>query len=98
MIRPVISTELVPGGVSGDKLMIEDLGFGLVVSLGLSAMMIFLANRKWDASTLHHAMISLKLSFVVDCDEMPTEAHALGAQLAVVDHSGQNDYKDCGLE
>lgn len=43
-----------------------------------------LTNGKWDASHPWYAVASqlIKLLPVVDCDEMPTEAHALGAQLA----------------
>ena len=58
MIGPLIDTEMVPAVVSGDTLAIQDLEFALVISLGLSELLIFLASRKWDDCSLHHTMTS----------------------------------------
>lgn len=37
---------------------------------------------------------------VVDCDEVPKEAHALGAHVAASlgQYDSKDDYKDCGVQ
>lgn len=86
--------------VPGYGLQRWNLEIGFAVSLGLSTMESSLpeGNRKIVSQGTQWYQLS-KLSPLVDCDQVPTDARALGAQVApALDFSGSNDNcRDCGV-
>lgn len=69
-------------------------------TLGFDRNAELLANGKWGSRNPWHpvASQSIKLSPVVYCDKVPTEASVLAQVAAALDHYGGDDvYKDCGV-
>lgn len=65
------------------------MGIGLVTPFGLSMALISLSMRNGllviHSMQWHHNYLDY-LSYVVDCDEVPNEAHALGVYVVVAFH------------